>query len=136
MYRDSQGRNIDIVETEDGCLAQHEDQRVATAKLVCLKNPNALKGMSKRLWHLKHIEVEPAYRNAGIATEMFFLLKSWFQPLEIPNLPDKLEEATDWSDDVLGWFYRLNRKGLILKKWPTEHDTVKRLRRNRSIFEP
>lgn len=136
MFKDSDGRLIEIVETENGCQALHDGKLVASAQLNCLIHPNAQVGMSKRLWRLTHLEVAADYRNAGIATEMFYRLKSWFQPLEIPDLPDKLEDATDWPQSVLGWFYRLNRKGLILKKWPTEHDTVRRLRRHRSIFEP
>lgn len=135
MFEDSAKRSIDIQETEAGCIARHEQREIARATLVCRHNPDAIAGESKRMWLLSHIEVDVAYRNAGIATEMFFQLKSWFQPLQIANLPDKLEDASGWSAQALGWLYRLNRKGLILKRWPSEHDTVKRLRHNRSLFE-
>lgn len=135
MFHDTHGRAIDIQETELGCVAFHQGQQVAQARLKYIRNAPTAPGVSKRIWHLEHIEVAKQYRCCGIATEMFFLLKSWFQPLVIPDLPEELEKETDWSADVLGWLLRLKRKGLILRQWPTEHDTVQRLRHNRSLFD-
>jgi hypothetical protein len=135
-FLDSMGHDISIVETANGCQAIYQNQQIGIAKLKSEKNPAPGTGESKRIWLLEYIEVDEGYRKLGIATEMYFRLKSWFHPLSIPNLPDKLEEASGWSEEALGWLYRLNRKGLLLKRWPTEHDTVKRLRRNRSVFEP
>lgn len=119
QFGDKCGRQIRMLEEAMGIACYFEGQQVGT--LVVESVPlEFVPGRTSEGYRLKSISVATQFQRAGIGMEMLVNAKSWFYPLQVP--PTGMPSYLAFLDAA-------GRKGILMKRWPAEHDQVKRSRR-------
>jgi len=118
-FRDRMGRKICMVEEEAGVVATMDGQTVGRLTVASI-DLGFVPGKDREGFRLTSISVEPEFQRAGIGLEMLVNAKSWFYPLDVP--------ATG-PPPYLALLAAAARKGVLIRRWPDEHDEVRRKRR-------
>lgn len=125
VFEDKQQRCIRFSELETALEAHADGVRVGRLEVALVELPPQ-PGKSATGYVLTDIFVAETFRRAGLGYELLAAAMSCFYPLRVP------ETGSDAYQALLA---TAKRKGLLLKTWPQEHDTVSKLRRGRGRID-